>query len=41
MQAAKETVLAAIKEDKMAPFYESMCQKFGWSVDAALLAEMK
>mmetsp|Transcript_13199 Transcript_13199/g.25967 ORF Transcript_13199/g.25967 Transcript_13199/m.25967 type:complete len:398 (+) Transcript_13199:41-1234(+) len=41
IEAVKETVLTAIKEDKMVPFYEIVCQKFGWMVDDALLTEMK
>jgi len=36
----KEQLMVAIKENNMAPFYESLCKEFGWTVDTALLSNM-
>jgi|AntAceMinimDraft_5_1070358.scaffolds.fasta_scaffold583567_1 hypothetical protein len=30
--------MAAVVEDKMGPFYESLCAKHGWMLDDSLLA---
>ncbi|KAF9579284.1 26S proteasome non-ATPase regulatory subunit 6, partial [Lunasporangiospora selenospora] len=38
---AQEEILKKIKEDNMAPFYELICEEQGWTVDTALLEEMK
>jgi hypothetical protein len=40
-QAAKVAVMAAVTEDKMAPFYEILCAKHGWAIDETLLASFK
>jgi 26S proteasome regulatory subunit N7 len=37
---AKDALLAAIKKNSMAPFYSSVCEQLGWTVDTALLASM-
>lgn len=37
----KTALLALIKENNMAPFYERVCREFKWPVDAALAAKMK
>jgi len=38
VEAAKVAVMAAVAEDKMGPFYESLCAKHGWMLDKSLLA---
>lgn len=37
----KNKLLAEIKADNMAPWYEEVCAELGWPVDQALLIEMK
>ncbi|CAI8044246.1 26S proteasome non-ATPase regulatory subunit 6 [Geodia barretti] len=36
-----DQLLEAIKENDMAPFYESVCAETGWTVDPDLLAQLK
>ncbi|XP_030827854.1 26S proteasome non-ATPase regulatory subunit 6 [Strongylocentrotus purpuratus] len=37
----KDDLLAAIKKESMAPYYEEVCKELGWKVDAAVLKTMK
>jgi len=37
----KNELLAGVTEKNMAPFYEALCEEFGWEVDAALVASME
>ena len=39
--ATKAKVMAAVEADTMTPYYEALCAKFGWAVDADLLARLK
>jgi len=38
---AKDTLMAAVKESNMAPFYKYLCEQHGWMEDEALTAAMK
>lgn len=38
---AKEEIMAEIKAGSMAPYYNLMCELFGWAQDAALMTSMK
>ncbi|KAL3853217.1 hypothetical protein ACJMK2_016774 [Sinanodonta woodiana] len=37
----KKSLMDAIKEDNMAPFYEEVCKELEWKVDESLLKKMK
>jgi len=37
----KKSLLDAIKNENMAPFYEILCEDLKWTVDAQLLTQMK
>jgi 26S proteasome regulatory subunit N7 len=39
--ATKAKVMEAVEADTMTPYYEALCAKFGWAVDADLLARLK
>ena len=38
---AKDTLMAAVKESNMAPFYKHLCEQYGWMEDEALTAAMQ
>lgn len=37
----QQTVLDDVRQDSMAPYYETLCSRFGWPVDDAFLGAMK
>jgi hypothetical protein len=37
----KQSILNGCFSSNMAPFYESVCDKYGWAKDSAKLDEMK
>jgi 26S proteasome regulatory subunit N7 len=39
--AAKDVLLAAVKEHNMTPFYAFLCETYGWMEDEALVTTMK
>jgi len=41
LEQIRKNVLTKIQEDKMAPYYEIICDRLKWSIDADLLAELK
>lgn len=40
LEVAKAEVLKSVEDDAMAPYYEHLCARFGWAVDAELLQRM-
>lgn len=37
----QQTILDDVRQDSMAPYYETLCSRFGWPVDDAFLGSMK
>eukprot|EP00727_Mastigamoeba_balamuthi_P005136 m51a1_g14620 putative 26s proteasome non-atpase regulatory subunit 6 (397) ;mRNA; f:1224023-1225576 len=39
-QAAREALMARVREQKQAPLYAALCEQFGWARDEALYAQL-
>ena len=37
----RRSILEVVENDQMSYLYSSLCEKYGWSLDEALLADMK